>query len=882
MAEFQGLPDGAEVVQYVGLPEGAEVVQPAPSAPKPSLLRRGAGLVGGAIAEIPQLAYEGLVAAPVNAMSRGLQHATTTVPAFLGGVAGGQSAGDAAAMADVERKRIAQSNLLPPTFGQGSWVGQGIGHVVNSLIDKGIISPESAQGVGDILAVVGGGKVANKLRPIQTIKSIPDRYRAAFPSAEVRAGEMLHNARKAVPSEVDSIAARAGNQEAAKALVGEQRFPEQAAPNIRRQQVAADRASNSADVRATDTALAENMRAKADTALDTVIPRETIDPARLEFLNKKIEAHNAGLESAAQATTSGAKEAARAGVESAAKAALDEVEAVVPKTGRLDPLPMGQRILSRLRGEGGDTGIQAVKKVFNEEYGKFDQAGASASSTDLMNAVRDSASVSTETGRVLRGFVDDAKKIEGRLGSEGMGPDGMDVFNFPENLTLKQFRGMKGEFAAAADLAHKAGNRPAALELGRLAEIARKGEDAAVKGLGPEMVTKYDAVRAAYKNTLVDPYYRGYGSKMTGAGSQSGGGRVPPAQVMNQLMNRQNAHDFILALGAEEAAKTGKLVTGLSETDLLKMGQSAARETVQPHVESTVSTLYKNAGGGKKGVAAVEKYLNTNANTLDAYGIDLGGLRGAATKYNDTMARLTGAKTVAAKSVVEGVVKVTDATKLGKYVVDQASPSSAYKNLLGVSKDPVWKASIDTLMIDELRSRIKAGEDVFGNVKTRALAEAIWSPEQLQKLKAYQAVATELGTKPARFGGQNMPEHSLGEVLGAGQALPVGIGPGYVVKYGAKFLAKLKLTKDNKAVLEVLDAALMDPERADMVYKAYKGSPFAAKQLKKEIAATERSWKLLAGTKALKTVSPAAKGAVSTAGQKKLHSEMTDEELLSQ
>ena len=42
---------------------------------KPSLLRRGLSAVGGAIAEIPQIAYEGVAAVP-NAMYRGDRKST--------------------------------------------------------------------------------------------------------------------------------------------------------------------------------------------------------------------------------------------------------------------------------------------------------------------------------------------------------------------------------------------------------------------------------------------------------------------------------------------------------------------------------------------------------------------------------------------------------------------------------------------------------------------------------------------------------------------------------------------------------------------------------------------------------------------------------------
>jgi hypothetical protein len=292
-----------------------------------------------------------------------------------------------------------------------------------------------------------------------------------------------------------------------------------------------------------------------------------------------------------------------------------------------------------------------------------------------------------------------------------------------------------------------------------------------------------------------------------------------------------------------------------------------------------LATLYENAGGGKKGVAAVEKYLNTNANTINAYGLDVSGLRSAATKYNEAMSRLTGAKSNTAKGVVEGVIPTADPTKLGKYVFDSASPASAYKNLLGVSKDSTWKASIDTLMIDELKSRLDAGKDVFADVKSRAAMEAIWSPGQMKTLKAYHAVVKELSEAPARFKGEGSNTTAHDVTVGAGQTVPVGIGKWYVVKGVVKLLAKLGIKAGDEAMYGFLDDALMNPAKADAIVQAYKGSARAKRELAKMVETESRSWKDLAKTTARRAGGRAAAGAISNAGQKKFH-EMTDEELL--
>ena len=855
-------------------------------------------MVATGVSQVPKMLYEA-GAGTVNAFGQafGMAQAPFDVAA---GLVTGQGVQKSMEQGGRRIDQYKNWTPVPPTLGEPSWLNQIVGGGVNSLVQRGIISPESAESVGRLLAIAGAPKMLNSLRaPIAAgAEATANRYRAAFPPPDVRAGEMLYNTRKAVPVEVDSIAARAGNQELAKQVVGDQRFPEVASPNIRRQQLAANRATNSADVRATETATTEAVRTKADAGLGAAIPRENIDPARLDFVNRKIEAHNAAQTAAAEATTLGAKTAAQAGVESAARAALDEFESVVPKAGRLDPLPMGQRLLGRVRGEDGESGIRAVQKVFNEEYGKFDAKGAVASSADLQAALDASASTSAESGAVLRGFVDEAKKVESRLG----GGDTPEMLTFaeeaagaipgklvlPEELTLKQFRGLKGEFSTAAELARKANNRPAAMELDRLAGIARQGEDGAVGTLGPDMVKQYDAVRSAYKNVFVEAFRRGYGGKMTGFGSQTGGGgKIPAANVFPQLMNRQNAHDFTLALGAEEAAKSGKLLQGLTEADLLKMGQKGAQETVQPYVESTLATLYRNAGGGKKGVAAVERYLNTNANTIDAYGLNVSGLRAAATKYNEVLSRLTGAKSNAAKGVVEGVIPTTDPTKLGNYVLDSASPPSAYKNLLGVSKDPAWKSSVDTLMIDELKSRLDAGKDVFANPKTRAAVEAIWSPEQIKKLKAYHAVVRELSEAPARFKGEAPASTMHDAAMGALQAAPPGFSWRYFIKGGVKLLAKLGIKAGDDAMYSFLDDALMNPATADTIVAAYKGSALAKRQLAAAVEKESQTWKALAwktvkgGAKQVPPALPGAVGGAVSKGANPNFSSMSDDELLS-
>lgn len=847
---------------------------------KPSLFRRGLSAAGGVLAEIPQIAYEG-VAGTANAFARQMSNAMA-VPDYVGGILGGGSPEEAAQFANQRIQKNANWNLMPPTLGRGSWVGRGIGYGANKLAESGLLAPEDVQMVGDTLAVAGAPEMFRGVRGAGTAagKVFPNtaaKIQQRFPSSEVRAGRLIAETEQTLSPELaqgaretTNLAAEKTNLAGAQQRLGVQRLPESADPNIRRQQLATERMGRNVEVKASEFNLADQAAEQATQGLRSGLEVGEVNPAALDFVSKKLEASS--------------KKTALANIESAAKAELDKVTSVIPTTERPAPLPMGQAILKWIRGEGPSgekvaTGIRAVRKVFDKEYEKFNgEKGAVVSSADLQAAIDASASVSADAGHVMRGFVDEARKIEQRLGGGGT-PEMLTVAEeaagripggtvLPKNLTLAQARGIKGEFSAAARLAKAAGN-PAEIELNRIASIAREAETAAAKRLGPEKFRQYDAIRSSYENVLVEGFRRGHGGDLTSFGKESGvkgGAKIAPANILDTLVNgkaaAQNAHDFVFAAGAEEAARTGKLLTGLKEADILALGQENARTIVRPYIESQIAEVFN-----KGGVKNLNKYLDAHRDAFTAYGLDFNDLRTAATKYNESMARLSGAKVAVANDTVAGVIPQMDPTKLGKYVFDNANPKAAYSNLQAVSKDPLYLSSIRTLMVEELKTRIDSGVDVFADAKVRGAMESIFAKPEIRVLQDYHTIMKRLKDSPAHGKGKDLSPHALKLAEKAAELPAVGFGPWYVAKRAVLMALKMKTAAGDAAALSWVDDAFINPAKAKLVRDAWRGHEAAAERIRQGIKEEGMSMTALTKAVAPKVAAPAAGGAISTAGQ---------------
>lgn len=844
-------------------------------------LRKGAKAVGTAVldanTEVPKFLYEG-VAAPVNAIARTLRYAGQYFPSVQTHVLQGRSFEDALQQTEKLRQSIGKYNMLPPTLGQGSRVGQAIGSGANYLAEKAGISPETMQVIGDTLAAAGVPGL-RKGASMLANRGV-NRFASGgnwIPSAAERAGQRWVNAQKTLPpetpqgaSEIARIAQdQAATSEAAKTL-GVERLPRYTDPNYRMQQLARERAHSDTTGRVytSEAELADIARKKASEGVDRLVPSENVDPARLDFVAKKLEAYNQAQVAAAEAGKVAGKEGAALATKEAALAELEKLEAAVPPKTKFDKQGFGSRLLNRLRGktEGEvKTGVEAVRGVFNKEYGKFDALPEAVAPSGLLSdALKSARESSVESGQILRNFVDEQGKVEGRLVAGDVTAEA--EVALPENLTLKQWRGLKGEFYDAAERAKAADKYQAAREFTQLGEVAKQGEMQAVKQAGDGAASGYSALSKAYDDVMLRAYRRGLGGKVLEHGSQATKSKFTEEGITAAVLKSpSNARDLVAALGAEKAAQSGTSVVGLNEIALAEFGRGEARALVRPLVESELAEIYARKGGGKPGAAAVQKYLADKGEVLSTYGLDFDALQKAATNYNEALSRLSGAKSSVAKGIVADTL-TTDPAKIGSFVLD--SPNTAYKNLLGVSKDPAWKSSIDTLVKDEIKSRIEKGENPFSNVKSRAAMEQVFSSPQMKALEAYHTILKKLKDSPANFAGADLAQTPLHTAVGAAQALPVGMGLVYTVKYSSKFLAKLGLNVLDEAAASFLDDALIDPVKARTITDAYKGSRLARKDMMKGIEKERTAVKTL--TKAIpQTAKSAVPGAVSGGVERK-------------
>lgn len=818
------------------------VIAPEPYRPHP--LR---ALVTAA-GQVPKMIGEGVVGTG-NALLQSWGNAMAPFD-VAGGLLSGKSLEESAEIANRRIKANQAWNPIPSFTGSPSWLAQGMGAATNELVKRGVTTPENLQVIGQELALLGTPNMLGAIKsPLAAgTENLRTRYNVAFKDPKVLAGEVWERTGKTLPKgTAESAAERAGtatrlfDERAYNRDLGVERLPMQQDAYLGRQQLAAQRAKDSSVAYK-----AQEMRGgiagkQAESGFERVFPRVKTDQGRLEFVTNKLQ--------------SVGKDAVTARLEAEADAAAAKFGEIVPKTDRPAPVVAGRQILERVRGVGSEgekvnTGIRAVQEVFNEEYKKFDTPEAVAPSKDLHKALKATATESVNAGQMLRNYVDVKGKVEGKIGKqlaetltldeEARGMTAGEVV-LPENLTLKQFRGLKGEFAAARDAATASKNYPAAREYGKLMEAARNGENAAAEALGPEMAEQYASTRAAYKQLLVNGFRRGYGGELASFGREVGDFSIAPADVFKSLMDTQNARDFSLTMGAEEAAKTGKAVSGLGEKDLVVLGQSKAQSIVRPYIESELSEAY-----AKGGVEAVTKYLDKHQDALRTYGLDFNELRSGATKYNEAMNRISGAKLAVSKGVVEGVIGQTDATKLGSYVFDAASPANSYKNLLGVSKDLAWKPSIDTLLTDELRARMRTGIDVFADPKSLSLMEAMWTPEQMRTAKSFNRFWSRMKEKPAKYGGEDLPAHPLEGMIKMGSAYPPGFGVYYVAKNVAKRLAGKKVIDDTEAAWNYIDAAILEPDKAAVIEGALKGHRAAVEKLRAGVNAEESALKRLA------------------------------------
>jgi hypothetical protein len=908
MPKFEGLPEDAEVVEYVGLPEGAEVVSEVPPAKKRTAgevvwdaTKATAGLAGGALAEVPQFIYEG-AAGTLNGLYRNAWRVAQGVPAVLGGMAGGASFGEAMEQANPVWDEINQRGL-PPTLGKGSWLGRGIGAGVNALAQAEAVRHRMRQGMpfdeamaqartsnvladnpraalfgGDVLAMAGvpwlqrgaakiaSGAAAQAVRhPIQTAKSF-------IPSAAERAGDLLEQHRQVLnPEEAARNAARSAELAQAQKVLGVDDLPAQVAEsNIRMKSLVHDRIERSGNVKVSERQRGEKALAQTEAGLDRIIAPETIDTPRRDFIAQQIESRNRAAKTAAdelnrsqevvgKAGETAAKDAAVRRVVEAADKELAALEAMVTPKSKFDPVGAGARIIQRLRGKAENStaaveGEAIVTEAFNKEYARFDgKPEAVASSENLVTILSDAPLEAAKKGNVLKNFVD-TSRTRGRLLLEKPGDTTGTIV--PENFTLEQFRGIKREYATAANDAKSRGDRAASMEYRKIADAAHEGELAAASRLGDDMFAEYKALSKAYDDIKLRGFNRGAVGALLKPGDAVTKTRFSEEGAMRLLFpggkaGASNARDLISALGAEQAAKTGRSILEFTVDDITRMGRPEAQKVVRPYIESLLSEVYRQAGGGKAGAKKVSQYLQKNADALNTYGLKFDELQSAAQKYSTTMANLTGAKRAAAEAAVQDVFRPSSGVKasvlpveageIGKYVLEARSPAAAYKDLMWVTNDPVWKPTIKTLIFEELRDRVRAGKDVFADAKAVEAMKQMLTPVEMEGLRAYHTLYRALTEKLDTVALGELKDTLAHTTVKATGGIPVGLGAMYPLKWWGRMLAMAKLAEGDAAALQLLDDALI-PGRATVdLNAAFRGSRLAQQKVVERLSRYRRA-----------------------------------------
>ena len=733
--------------------------------------------------------------------------------------------------------------------GLGAGIGRGLGTAVNNL--AGIPTEQDysgafKRGVTGSLAGQAFGAGVNKLAGI-------------FPTAKVKAGELYQRAREfsadrwgtkteppsaSVAREFSEASARQAELARAREGLGVTApMPEGSSPNVRVQRqvqrgVGRDSPLRDFDVAASEKARGSMVREQAEAGLRAAVPAPPVNKPALDFMQKELAKVRAAELAAREAATAEGKAAITEGVQNASEAVGADLRLPDP----LAEQKTGRSLLERLRGSTaalapGQTGRAAVKSAFDAEYAKI--GDATAPSDDFLRVLETTKKESAEAGQVLRNFVDEGTAAERRLRAlADTGPEvktlAEEAEAIPTEFTLSQWRGLKGEFEAAARVNEKAGNYAAAGQLRKLSTLARDGESAAAKALGPKGEEAYWTVSKAYNDVYVQPFRFGHGGDLVGRGAETGQFRLKAGSVLKTLEDVDNATDFMATLGAEKAVQTGQHLS-VGREQLVELGRQEARNVAQPYFEAKLAEVYHKALGGEAGVKAVRRYLANPAQRkfVAVYGLDTSKVASKISAYDEALARVSGAQSVVAAETVGEILKVQDPLKVSQYIIKAPDPAAAYARVMKISSAPQFQYGVRRLVLDDLKGAIDKGVDVFADPRLARVMESVFpNPAHRTALKQYQTLIKELDFNAPVGGVPDDPQGGIAKALTfVSQFIPVGFGQKFVEKQVARVSAAAAEGSYRKAVLNLLDEAQVDPKVASTLLAAYRGSQAAKTQV---------------------------------------------------
>jgi len=735
-----------------------------------------------------------------------------------------------------------------PSFGTAPVAGAGAGAVTGRMAGEGFNQllgvprtvPVNEAGTSELdrnLASAQRGMYGEMLGPLFGKAISAGGSLSRVPSTKELAGGVLQSAEKYDPLSADFIKTQerklAGS--AGRAGITEREIPFEMRPNPRAQALAQQRQSANIGLRSSVDAQERVVQTKAD----ALIPK--VNPQARDFVLKKLESASAAESAQIEAEATMAAQAKLAGKAdlAAQKTALGESADAV-KLSELGSEPYSKLTAGeQLRAEIG-AGKTEVGKVFQRAYQdpKFNAPELVAATDDFAEALTNAKLASSDQGAVLKNYVN-LSNAENRLSLANM-LDDAEGAGIPPEMTLSQWRTVKGELRTAANDAARGQNFTAAKRLSDIAKLAEQGEAAAAAKLGDKEFLDYNTLTKAYDEQYHAAFREGMPRRTLQ--TQRGGSEgftYTPERLVTQLEKPTAARELKLALGSKQAAASGKTLTGIDPTDVMVMGERQAAEIAEPYFRAKLANAYQKAGGGVAGAKKVASMLADNdlQVVLKEYGIaDRFASTGEKLKRIANTTILPEVAEAESRTVVSGVLKIKDPDKLAAYILNHPDPRGAMSSVYAVSSDPMWRQSINDLTKAELKKRVDSGVDIFKDPKTRMVLPTMYSKSDIRALSDYATIIKN--TAPARVGSK--AEMELGGTAPhtahqATTALPVGFGPLYFLKQVLKLNLSREALKAETEVLKFVDDALLNPARAKEFVDAFKGSKYGKRKLETEI-----------------------------------------------
>ncbi len=684
----------------------------------------------------------------------------------------------------------------------GRAILRGMGKGVVSGAEYGAITPlrpDQNRMVSTGLGAVTGGALGAVADPIVN-KLI------AKPTTKDLAAEMMAKTKETTPFDKEFISKKQAELDTAQHTLGV-KLPTGSGPNARETNLVQDR-----------------MRANPKVASGIEAQKEAVRDTAKEMVPDA----NSNVVKMVRATI----DRERAKADAAKTSTAEQFGETLPTKGAPDEMTtIGSNVKGRLQ-----QAKKGIKSYFDNQYLRYDKWKTYTNNKDFISAADKLKDLSSVGGSVLGNYVDLSGMLE-RLKNTVVDSQGNEVKVMPPEFNLSAWRSLKRDLSDAANRADRSGNYTASQQLGSLAQMAKDKEAESSTKLPAELRDQYNKIGAAYNNMMHIPTRKGYSGSILKNNST-----VRPTDIAKRLNSIDNANDLMRTIGSHlETQRLGEAAPkDVSAEALMAAGKKTAGELAKPYFMGQIRAVYDNAGGGRDGIKAVNKWLrNTdNKNILEHYGIDVDfnlfrENSANAIKQIESVSSDQVPKNGVANNIVQGILGVKSPFKLFDYVVNSANPKAEIEQLFAVSKNPSWRNAVR----DVLRTSLKNKPDAFKNPKYAEVLPYMFDKSDLNTLKAYHTTMEALGAKAPKTD-MSLPDTQGGVLHGAVQfshRLPVWSVWKRALKWYAGANLEDLLKASQAEVAEYIDDAILDPNKAKLLDESLKGSRYYQQKLGKDL-----------------------------------------------